>query len=198
MRYIVFDMEWNQPVVRKKRIAGLNGEIIQIGALALDEELNELDTFNVIIKPVYYQKMNRDVSELTQITQEDIGEGIPFSEAIGKFREWCGEDCCYISWSFSDMDMLMNNLEKHGMDTRWLPECYDAQLMFDDQFTQDDRDYALSYALYYFNEKPDAAHDALDDARSTVKVIRHMDLQEGLIEEFTYSYELEMEGNEDA
>lgn len=192
MRYIVFDMEWNQPVVRKKRVNGLLGEIIQIGALALDEEMNELDTFDVTIKPVFYKIMNRDVSELTQIKQDDIEEGVSFAEAIDAFRKWCGDDYCYISWSFSDMDMLINNLEKHDMDTDWLPECYDAQLMFDDQFTQEDRDYALSYALYYFNEKPDSAHDALDDARSTVKVLRHMDMEEGLIEEFTYRYELEM------
>lgn len=196
MKYIVFDMEWNQPIVRKKKVSGLSGEIIQIGALALDEELNELDTFNVTIKPVYYQKMNRDVSELTQIVQDDIEEGVLFGEAIRMFRVWCGDEYCYISWSFSDMDLLIENLEKHEMDTDWLPECYDAQLMFDDQFTQDDRDYALSYALYYFDERSDSAHDALDDARSTVKVLRHMDMDEGLIEEFTFRYEREMEYDE--
>lgn len=193
MKYIVFDMEWNQPLIPKKRVNGLKGEIIQIGAVALDENMDEIGTFDVTIRPRFYIHMNRDVSELTKIRQEDIDRGISFEEAIEEFRAWCGEDCCLVSWSFSDMDMLINNLRKYELDEDWLPECYDAQLMFDDQFTQEDRDFALSYALYYFSEKPEAAHDALDDARSTVKVLRHIDLEEGLIEEFTYSYEISLE-----
>lgn len=192
MKYVVFDMEWNQPLIPKKRVSGLKGEIIQIGAVALDENLEEIDTFDVTVRPRFYIHMNKDVSELTNITQQDIDNGISFEEAVDAFRSWCGDDCCFISWSFSDMDMLINNFRKYGIDESWLPECYDAQLMFDDQFTQEDRDFALSYALYYFEEKPESAHDALDDARSTVKVIRHMDMEEGMIEEFTYSYEISL------
>ena len=192
LNYVIMDLEWNQPLVPKKRFRGLNGEIIQIGAIKTDENLNEIDSFNVIIHPFYYMHINKDVSNLTGITQEMIDKSdVEFRDAILKFKNWIGENSLFITWSFSDIRMLENNLEMFEMDKSWLPENYDAQLMFDDQITQEGRDYALNYALYKFNEKPDSSHDALDDARSTLKVLRHLDLNEGLIEEFTYRYECE-------
>ena len=197
MNYIVFDMEWNQPLVPKKRVNGLYGEIIQIGAIKVDDKLNELDEINLMIHPQFYKKMNKEISELTGITQEMIDSAeMLFPEAMEKFREWIGEDSVFISWSFSDISMLENNIEKYGLDSSWLPECYDAQIMFDDQEMCEGRDYALNYALYHYNEKPDSSHDALDDARSTLKVLRHLDLEEGISEEYSWSYTCEEDEEE--
>lgn len=192
MNYIIFDLEWNQPLVPKKRVKGLHGEIIQIGAIKVDEDLNEIDNINLLIHPQFYHKMNRDIGELTGITQEMIdSSSLIFPEAIDRFKEWIGEDSVLISWSFSDISILENNLEKFGLDSSWIPECYDAQMMFDYQEMDEERNYALNYALYHYNEKPDSSHDALDDARSTLKVMRHLDLEEGITEEYSWSYTFE-------
>lgn len=72
----------------------------------------------------------------------------------------------------------------YSEDTEWIPDTYDAQLMFDDQFTQEDRAFALNYALYYFKEKPAGLHNGLADAMSTVKVLTHLDTEEGLQDEY--------------
>ena len=52
--------------------------------------------------------------------------------------------------------------------------------MFDDQVTQEGRDFALSYAMWKMEIKPAPSHDALNDAINTAEVMRHLDLSEGL------------------
>ena len=63
MKYIVLDMEWNRPKCRCKLIKQpivLHGEIIQIGAVMLNEKLEEIGDFEVKIKPIFYKKMNKE------------------------------------------------------------------------------------------------------------------------------------------
>ena len=76
--------------------------------------------------------------------------------------------------------MLEDNMLIHEMDIEGLPECYDAQIVFDDQITQEDRSFALSYAMWKFEIKPQRSHDALNDAINTVEVMKRLDLTEGL------------------
>ena len=78
MNYIVLDLEWNQPFKTKQMIrkpVTLYGEIIQIGAVKLDENYHIVDTFKIMIKPVYYTRMCKKISKLTKITNQDLEYG---------------------------------------------------------------------------------------------------------------------------
>lgn len=60
MNYIVLELEWNQPYSMKSMIRSpvyLQGEIIQISAVKLDEQFNLLDTFKIMVTPKYYRFM---------------------------------------------------------------------------------------------------------------------------------------------
>lgn len=184
MTPIIIDFEWNQPLKGRTPVDGLRDEIIQIGAAKIDLAGNVLDTFSQIIKPFYYTKLNKDVSELTLLTDEDLEGGLSFREAMDAFRTWCGEDCALLSWSATDAYVLYRNCEKFGYGTDWIPDVYDAQLMFDDYEMGEDRSWPLNYALYHFNEKPDGAHNALADVLSTALVLKHLDLAEALQDEY--------------
>ena len=50
----------------------LAGEIRQIGVVKLNENLETIDTFKVVIMPVCYTKMNRYVHEVALLTEEDL------------------------------------------------------------------------------------------------------------------------------
>ena len=53
---IVLDLEWNQPFSTRSMVTTpvrLPGEIIQIGAVKLNEQLEIVDTFKVMVKPKY-------------------------------------------------------------------------------------------------------------------------------------------------
>ncbi len=184
MTPIVIDLEWNHPVMGKAPIAGIPNEIIQIGAAKIDMSAEVTDTFSELIRPFYYPKLNKDVAELTLITNEDLQAARPFPEVLERFRSWCGGDFVFISWSGTDISVLRKNIEKYGLETGWLPPVYDAQLMFDDMEMQEDRSWPLNYALYYFQEKPEGMHNALADVISTIKVLKHLDLEDGLSDDY--------------
>lgn len=194
MKYVVMDLEWNQAMVYKKKKPGLNGEIMQIAAVKIDEELNIIEEFNQMIKPNFYPQINKEIKELTLITEEELYAGLPFPEAAENFRKWCGDEFKFVSWGTEDTRMLVNNLDIYEMDDSWIPDTIDAQVIFDDQFIQDDRSFALNYALWYFEEKPDGAHNALADVYSTIKVMKHMDMEEGFSDEY---YVIDYSGGED-
>ena len=183
--YIVIDLEFNYPNTRSRSEHNgvvLYQEIIEIGAVKLDKDLKQIDSFCIFVKPAAYPKVNKQVEELTEITTEMVWKGVPFPKAYRKFMEWCGEDPVFITWSDSDIIAMEDNLEYHELPIDDLPRCFDIQLMFDDQITQEDRSFALSYAMWKMDIKPAPSHDALNDAINTAEVMRHLDLSEGLEE----------------
>lgn len=185
MRYIVLDMEWNQPRHMSAAIKDpvyLKGEIIQIGAVKLDENFRTLDTFNVMICPKYYTKMHSKVAELTMISNQDLKNGIPFEKAFRMFSGWCGKDFCILTWGWDDIPMLEDNLTVYNIDKGWIPDNYNIQPIFDAQVTKIGKQCGLSVAMARLGEPPFEAHDALNDALSTAAVCRHLDMKKGLSE----------------
>ena len=187
MNYIIFDLEWNQPPDEMSILQQpvyLTGEIVQIGAVKLDDSFRPVDELRLYIKPQFYAKMHRRIAALTGIHDKDLQEkGLCFPEAFANFQEWCGDECAYMTWSTSDLPMLIDNMLLHGIDTDELPVCYDIQRIFDREIMRSSQRHSLDHALEILNERGDAAHDALHDARNTAKVCNHLDLEE-YIEEY--------------
>ena len=101
MNYIVLDLEWNQPLSPQRMVRDpmkLSGEIIQFGAVRIDDlqDLNIVDKYSEIVKPVFYTKMNKHVTEVTDLTDEIISKGRPFEVVCREFLEWCGDVDCLI------------------------------------------------------------------------------------------------------
>ena len=72
MDYIIFDLEWNQPYSNdisfmKRARMPLTGEIIQIGAIKLNENLEIVDSFTMYVKPKYLPHMHKHVKAHTAI-----------------------------------------------------------------------------------------------------------------------------------
>ena len=185
MNYIVLDMEWNQPFNMKsmvKKPLMLHGEIVQIGAVKLDENYHILDTFKIMVSPKYYTKMHKKVSKLTKITTEELQYGFPFPVAFKHFKKWCGEEFAFLTWGPDDIDMLRDNMVLHNLNTEWIPSTYNIQVIFDDQIAKEKRQVSLSYAMERIGEPALEVHDALNDARNTVCICLHLDMVKGLAE----------------
>ena len=183
--FIVMDLEMNNSGTRfisEKNGILLGAEIIEIGAVKLGPDLEVTGEYRSFVKPTAYPKVNSEVRELTGITTKQIWEGELFPDALDAFLKWCGDDAVFITWSVNDINVLEDNMLYHGMDIEDLPLCYDIQLMFDDQVTQEGRDFALTYAMWKFGIEPAKSHDALNDAINTAEVLRRLDLSEGLEE----------------
>ena len=142
MNYIVFDLEFNQDLTSlqenhnlnwqsdtlaadKKAMSGFPYEIIQIGAVKLDEALKTVGTFDIYIRPAIYKEINPVVSELTGITAAQLKNGEPFPYACRSFLEFIGErEHTLCVWGMSDLKILYKNAEYHNLETGPLPKRY--------------------------------------------------------------------------
>ncbi len=187
MKYIMLDLEWNQAYVQKaiavqKRLsARLRGEVIQIGAVMMNEALNICGSFSVLVKPQYFCKIHRHVRDLTGITQEMIDMGTPLEFAIERFREWCGEDFAFFTWGPDDIPMLKENLAIHAINTDWLDNVYDLQNIFNAQTDKSKQQRSLEFAMEHFDiTQTLPSHDALNDAYFTALVAQKLNMAEGI------------------
>lgn len=194
MHYVILDLEWNvpaAPIAYVETPVRLSGEIIQIGAVKLDEAFQPIDLFKLNIAPTFYTKMNENVATLTHINEEILHSGIPFPQAFSLFQEWCGKDFAFLTWGTEDIPMLEKNMLVHGIDLTWSFHFYDLQKIFDWQITREDRPHALSFALEKLNETGLPAHDALHDAINAFRVCRHLNMHEGITSYRAYLAEKE-------
>ncbi len=189
MYYITLDLEWNQAYAEKalavqRRLASrLRGEVIQIGAVKLDKHLNICGSYQIIVKPKYFKKLHRHVSELTGITQEQMDMGTPLPDAAARFKRWCGKEFAFLTWGPDDIPMLKENLNAHGMKGDWLDTVYDLQLIFNRQTEDEKKQRSLEFAMEHFNIPQNLpAHDALNDAYFTALVAQRLNVEEGIKE----------------
>ncbi len=184
MNYIVFDMEWNQPFSKETAIQSpiyLSGEIIQIGAIKLNEKAEAIDCIDLLVAPTFYKKLHYRIKKMTGITKEDLQGKKNFKEAVKEFREWCGTDCLLLSWGYDDIQQLRDNLLMHDMEEDWLPPCLNLQGIFNHQIAHENRQFSLEYAMEQLNIIPSLqVHNAFNDAIYTARVARCLDLKEGI------------------
>lgn len=187
MYYITLDLEWNQAyaqkalAVQRQLCSRLRGEVIQIGAVKLNENMQPCGSYQIIIKPRYFKKLHRHVSELTGITQDMIDIGTPMTEAAASFKKWCGNDFVFLTWGPDDIPMLKENLHANGLESKWVEKVYDLQIIFNRQTDGLSKQRSLEYAMEYF-EIPQRlpAHDALNDAYFTALVAAKLDVKSGI------------------
>ena len=99
MEYVVVEFEWNQsPYGKNASNKHLPFEIIEIGAVKLDENGQEIDRFDEVIKPKVYKKMHHVTKNLTGITEKDLNQGRAFPKALVDFMCWCGDDFTLCTW----------------------------------------------------------------------------------------------------
>ena len=188
MHHIVFDMEWNQAVIKEKIIQTpvfLHGEIVQIGAIKLDADFCPVGELKLDVRPAYYTRMNSRVRRLTGISNQMLKQGLPFLMALEEFKAWCGAQGLFdfITWGTDDMPILRENLLLYEQELDWLPPCYDLQRIYDAQVGQENRQWSLATALEKLELSAfGQAHDALDDARNTAQVCGALDMGRGIAE----------------
>ena len=187
MYYITLDLEWNQAyaqkalAVQKQLSSRLRGEVIQIGAVKLDENMTPCGSYQIIVKPKYFKKLHRHVSQLTGITQEQMDVGTPLTEAAVRFKRWCGKNFAFLTWGPDDIPMLKENFHVNNIDATWLDRTYDLQKIFNTQTDGLSKQRSLEYAMEYFDLPQNLpAHDALNDAFFTALVAAKLDVKEGI------------------
>ena len=84
MNYIVIDLEWNQKINRGSMRA--LGEIIEIGAVKMNEEMEILDELSIVVRPSVYNGMHPHVKKIVHLDEEALAKGMRFEDAAAKLR----------------------------------------------------------------------------------------------------------------
>ena len=153
-------------------------ETIEIGAVILDEEGNEIDFFKEYVKPAYAEEIPRHIVELTGIRYSTVQQAASFREVLHHFVQWCGEmDYTIYSWSGNDLLQILQETALKGIEeTPELLYMYhhwkDFQEEYCGLFPMDhvmSLEKAVNYCGLDFNGR---AHDGLNDARTTADLFR--------------------------
>ena len=186
MNYVVVDLEWNQAMSSKSSVFNklpihLGGEIIEIGAVKLTDDMQPGEEFTIDVKPVYFRRMHYKVKKITGFDKDRLAHGRSFPDAMEQFRAWCGDDVTFITWGCDDQRIMEQNIIIHDLDWDWIAGWINLQLIYNLQTGGDKNQKSLASAMEHFEiEQTRVAHDALGDAYNTAVVASRLDMDEGL------------------
>lgn len=181
MNYIVFDLEFNQYYnPTEDALENISSscpfEIIQIGAIKLDKNLNLLSKFSSYVKPEIYTILSPFVKNITGITEDILNNGNTFKDVFNDFIDFLGNDKSILCvWGKADIKELFRNTQYHSLDTSLIPKGYiDIQKYASKYFNcLKGVQIGLKNAVDLLNiSHEDSFHDALSDASYTVEVFK--------------------------
>ncbi len=180
--FVVIDFEFckipPQWMVKGKKFTD---EIIQIGAVMMDEEHNELGRFNRLVRPEY-GTVSPQIRRFTGISNEMLKEEATLASVLEDFASWIdGREVSAVSWSMSDHTQLMRetlvkNIHIDCID-RILGRWIDCQAIFDEKLGTTkpvSLNEALTISDIVFEGR---AHDGLADAVNTARLYRRLCLE---------------------
>lgn len=154
MHYIVYDLEFNQDLPEVQESSTVSSmitadnpqtkvnpaispveeiapakrmpfEILQIGALKLDQDFNTLATFSRLVKPTLYPVVSPFITALTGITTDQVKDKASFPKVYQDFIRFIGAgDTAFCVWGKSDVKELYRNVFYHDLDHKLLPKDY--------------------------------------------------------------------------
>ncbi|MCY6354314.1 3'-5' exonuclease [Clostridium sp. ZS2-4] len=181
MNYIIFDLEFNQGYNYKKgnkniTIKKCPFEIIQVGAVKIDEDFQIISTLNRLIKPKIYTDIHPFVKEITGITIEQLKTAKTFNEIYEEFIEFVkGERNVFGVWGVGDMKELFRNIEYHELCTSLIPKEYINIQSYASKYLNCPKgtNVGLRNAVELLNiDIKEQFHDALNDAYYTAEIFK--------------------------
>lgn len=176
MRYIVIDLEWNNAFSAKSKKA-IN-EIIEIGAVKLDENLCVKDTISTFIRPSISKKLSKRVVEMTNITDADVAGGMSFINAVKLLKSWIAPDDIVMTWGDTDIRVLVENCKEFSLGEtipflgRYLDLQKYCQSKMNGSFTTQQLGLAAAAEILGIKDDKYSHHRALDDSLLSVECLK--------------------------
>ena len=179
--YLVIDFEAN---CSGKNIQ--DHEIIEFPAVLVNAETNEIiSEFRSFVKTHSGKKLSKFIKALTHITDENMFNGLTFSDCLIEFEKWChendisSESTTIVTVGDWDLDtMLPNQLKITGLKlNQFLNNLFSSWTNVKDYFVAHAGGKAMGMAgmLAYFELELDGHHHSgIDDCRNTVKICKKL------------------------
>ena len=170
-QYVIVDLEMCRvPFAKKTEEYPCRNEIIEIGAVLVNEKLEITDSFKTYVAPEF-GVLDDYIQKLTGITNSDLENAPTLQKALEKFIKWLPENAVLVSWSDNDEYQMSEEMYYKYIDMpefeKYLDNWEDCQEEFGERMNSP-KVYRLSEALIIADlEFDENIHDALVDARNT-------------------------------
>lgn len=181
MRHVVIDLEMNKLAKQYKEERLILGrEIIEIGAVVLDERYQEIGSFKTLVRPQYNDVIEKGITKLTGITTEQVQNVPILEEAIHIFFAWChgmNDEIVIHEWSDADLEQLTKEITLKKIrlgeeDMNLLAGWSDFQKEYGEKLHLDNQVSLKNAVMYAGIDFEGHEHDALDDARNTAELLK--------------------------
>lgn len=172
MKSVFIDLEFCEVKKEYKKEWKISrNEVIEIGAVKLDEENHIIERFNAYVKPKY-GSITPFITELTHIEEKVVANARLFTEVMDTFIEWVGEEeVAVYSWSNSDWIQLQKECLMKEYKCIQLERMYDNWIDFQMLFGKIlgiEQQISLTNAINGAGlEFEGRAHTAIADAENT-------------------------------
>jgi inhibitor of KinA sporulation pathway (predicted exonuclease) len=168
MNYIILDLEatcWEEK-------SKFQSEIIEIGAVKINDNQQIVDEFDAFIKPILHPELSEFCTKLTSIKQSQIDMAHGFPIVIEQFKAWIGMDKKYFlcSWGFYDKKQFTADCNLHKLDIEWLKNHMSIKHQHAG-LKKLKHPVGLGYAITHEGMKFEGkAHRGIDDARNISRI----------------------------
>lgn len=187
---IVLDLEFT-PIRDPDLQLVASSEILEIGAVKLNEQNELLEEFQTYVRP-QYSSIPPHITRITGINSQTVASAPDYAAAVQEFTQWVGskEPSRFYTWSESDQAVLLReaDLKEHLLHDMFYTHWVDLQRIHQ-RIYGFSRPMNLTSALgsmqIYF---AGTEHGALADARNTAEILRNLSSVRGVQERIEQSH----------
>jgi inhibitor of KinA sporulation pathway (predicted exonuclease) len=173
MNYIIMDLEstcWKEHTDSKSH------EIIEIGAVKLNDSLEAFEEFDSFIRPIINPQLSQFCKDLTNISQEDIDHADLFDSVFSGFLKWIGEESyTLVTWGDYDIIHIQIDCKRHLL--KFPKRLTKKHINLKSKFAEARkiRPCGMDQALQMINIPLEGTHHrGIDDARNISKIFRRL------------------------
>ena len=182
---VFIDLEMNMVDQKNTELrAKLPHEIIEIGAVKLDDRCRVVDRFRCYVRPRYNATVHWSVAKLTGITAKELKKADYIEDVMPRFVEWVGvnESVRLYAWSNSDQAQVERECTFKNLWTPQMRSIFSHWTDFQRVFSRMvgyRNGMSLSRAVEYMGLHFDGEkHDALSDAENCARLLALMQDEE--------------------
>ena len=172
MGYLIIDLEatcWENDCKKGEN------EIIEFGAIFLDDNYDSLGQFQSFVKPVKNPILSKFCKNLTSIKQKEVDKAVFFPLAFNNLIKWAEETAnheikylSFCSWGYYDKNQLIKDCQIHNIE---YPFSNHRSLKHEFAKKRGIKPVGMKKALQICDiELTGSHHRALDDAKNIAKI----------------------------
>ena len=151
-------------------------EIIEIGAIKLNDSLEIIEEFDRFILPIENPQLSQFCQDLTQISQNNVDQADSFDAVFPQFLSWIGSGSYRIAtWGAYDIKHIQLNCKRHSIKfpKRFTKQHINIKATFAEK--KRIRPCGMDQALQMMNIPLKGTHHrGIDDARNIATIFRKL------------------------